>query len=582
MTKSCYWSVLLALLAGQSIVSTSAAEESAPSSRPVLRVVYFVPSDRKPEPDRVEGLDRVMTEVQRFFRNGMGQNAYGAVTFELERDAAGRLRLYEVVGKEAMRAYGRNASDKVRDEVKASLALQNIDVDRETVVIFQLLLDWQGDQAVEIGPYVGGGDAQSGTAWVYDDAKLDPQLLASLKPGGYYQRPCSLGEFNSHYIGGVAHELGHALGLPHERERPQETARRGTSLMGAGNHTYGQELRNEGRGTFLTAAAALPLSVHPLFTGQRRPRADLTCHFTELEATPDKGKLALAGRLTDDPRVVGLVAYCDPQSIAGDYDASGWTSPVDTDGRFRLTIEDLEPGSYELRLRALGAQGDTKYFTFVFQVDEHGQPMVEPLLEGPWLLRAYEAFLAGDKERMAVVAAEAKEAHPKASALHKKLAHYQKLASASPPRPLDKLPATMKSVQLAEVEFEAAATGWGKAFRNQVFHDGDASGLLEVGGTFFESGLYAHAPARHAVRLNKGWKTLHTKYGLQDGHAGSVVFVIKADGREVFRSLAISDHQVHEQVLSVAGTALLELIVEDAGDGNNSDWAVWLEPELRR
>ena len=551
-------------------------------ARPLLRIVYFIPSDRQPEPDRVERLDRVMTEVQRFVRDGMEQNGHGQKSFELERDDDGKLRLYEVHGQEAMRAYGRDAAGKVREEVKVALAREQIDIDRETIVIFQLLLDWKGNQAVEIGPYVGGGDAHSGTAWVYDDAKLDPQLLASLKPGGYYGRPCSLGDFNSHYIGGVAHELGHALGLPHERERPLETARRGTSLMGAGNHTYGQELRNEGRGTFLTAAAALPLSVHPLFTGQRRPRADLTCQIAELKAAASQGKLALAGRLTGDPSVVGVVAYCDRQSIPGDYDASGWTSSIDADGEFQFSIEDLEPGIYDLRLRALGSGGDTRYFAFTFEVNERGQPQIEPLMEAPWLIRAAEAFRAGDKERLASIAAEAKETLLASTALHKKLAHYQKLLSAAPPQPLDKVPATTKRVKLTDVELATASTGWGPALRNQVLPEGDASGLLEVGGSFFESGLYAHAPARHSVRLTKGWKTFSTKYGLQDGHAGSVVFVIKGDGKELFRSSVVKDHQAHEHSVPIDGVMLLELLVEDAADGGHSDWGVWLDPELRR
>jgi hypothetical protein len=584
MPKSRRCRCLVAALAGLqvSITSTAAAQEQTSPGRPVLRIAYFIPSDRKPEPDYVARLDRVMTHVQRFYREGMEQNGHGPLTFELDRGADGKLRVYEVRGQEPMRAYGRDASDKVRDEVKEALARQKIDIDPETFIIFQLLLEWKGAQAVEIGPYVGGGDGRNGTAWVYDDARLDPDLLASLKPGGFYVRPCSLGEFNSHYLGGVAHELGHALGLPHERERPAETARRGTSLMGAGNHTWGQELRGEWRGTFLTAAAALPLSVHPLFTGRRQTRNDLTCQITELDATAEKGKLVLAGRLTGGPRVAGLVAYNDRQSIPGDYDASGWTSRVDSDGRFELTIEDLEPGIYDLRLRPLGAGGDSKHFPFIYEVNGEGRPLVEPLLEGPWLLRAFEAYRAGDKTQLAAVAAEAKEVRPRATVMHKKIAHYEKLASAVQPQRLAEMPKTTTTVHLANVELEAATTGWGPALRDQVSLNGDASGLLEVGGNFFESGLYAHAPARHAVRLDKGWKTLSTKFGLQDRHAGSVVFVIKGDGKEIFRSPVIKDHEIHERAISVASVTLLELIVEDAGDGANSDWGVWLDPQLRR
>jgi hypothetical protein len=60
------------------------------------------------------------------------------------------------------------------------------------------------------------------------------------------------------------------------------------------------------------------------------------------------------------------------------------------------------------------------------------------------------------------------------------------------------------------------------------------------------------------------------------------VFVIKGDGKELFRSQKIADDKVREQNVSVAGVTVLELVVEDAGDGNNSDWGVWLESRLAR
>ena len=45
----------------------------------------------------------------------------------------------------------------------------------------------------------------------------------------------SVGRYNSIFIGSGARELGHSLGLPHDKERADEQSR-GTSLMGSGSH----------------------------------------------------------------------------------------------------------------------------------------------------------------------------------------------------------------------------------------------------------------------------------------------------------------------------------------------------------
>lgn len=379
-----YLSIVLglgALIGTQRPLVGAADLPAAPvRDRPVVRVVYFIPTDRKPEPDYRARLDRVMSEVQRFYRSGMAENGYGKITFELDRDPKGALRIYEVRAKGPMRDYGRNASSKVRREVKAALAKDNIDIDRETIIIFQLLLEWRGDKAVEIGPYVGGGGPRSGTAWVFDDAKLDPQLLTSRKPGGYYHRPCSVGQFNTHYIGGVIHELGHAFGLPHDCEQANDRPRRGRSLMGGGNHTYGQERRGEGKGAFLSAASALPLWVHPLFTGKRTSGAPLTCQFAELNATHEGEKLVLTGRFQDSPRALGIVARNDPVKPAGDYDAVGWVCKVGDKGDFRLEIGELNPGEYDLRLAAYSPSGHAQHHTFHYHIDAKNRPDLQPFI----------------------------------------------------------------------------------------------------------------------------------------------------------------------------------------------------------
>lgn len=60
-----------------------------------------------------------------------------------------------------------------------------------------------------------------------------------------------------------------------------------------------------------------------------------------------------------------------------------------------------------------------------------------------------------------------------------------------------------------------------------------------------------------------------------------MVFVVHGDGRELFRSPLVKDQTLRKLEVDVQGVHLLELSVEDAGDGNNNDWGVWIRPQVR-
>ena len=577
------------VLAGVGVMAVSvcawlsaAAQEAQPQDgRPVLRMAYFIPADREPEPDRQARLDRVMTEVQRFYKEGMAQNGYAGMGFELDRDGTGALRIFEVRGKLPMRGYGRNDSAKVRQEVKDVLAGQGLDIDREVVVIFQLLLEWQDGKATELGPFVGGRGAWPGygTAWVYDDEKLDAALLPSKEPGGYYHAPCTLGQFNTHYIGGVAHELGHAFGLPHDCQSEADYAVKGASLMGSGNHVYGKNLRGEGKGAFLSAASALPLSLHPLFTGKRVKATPATSRLTALEAAFAEGTLTLAGRLEGGDAVKGVVALNLLLDKPGDYHSVGWTCPVAPDGRFRLAVRELKPGNYGLFLRAFTATGVFKTFEFRYAVDGQGIPDLAPFRGVILLLGAQDAFKAEDKALLRRIAAEAGKVLPAGSKVLAKLTHLDKLLSESAPVVLADVRAN--TVLLGDVAYESASVGWGEPLRNQVLA-GENSLQIEIGERFYSSGLFAHAPSSYVYALDGKWTRFTAECGLQNGHYGSVVFVVKGDSKELYRSGVDRGLITKSLQLSVKGVRRLELITEDAGDGNGGDWGVWIEPRLLR
>jgi hypothetical protein len=109
-----------------------------------------------------------------------------------------------------------------------------------------------------------------------------------------------------------------------------------------------------------------------------------------------------------------------------------------------------------------------------------------------------------------------------------------------------------------------------------------ATCFLQLDGQVHERGLFAHAPAVYALALGRQWKRLRAGCGLQDGSEGSVAFVVRGDGRELFRTPTVRDHQPHGVDVDVSAVETLELVTEDGGDGPNSDWGVWVDPELSR
>jgi hypothetical protein len=550
------------------------------ATRPPLLIAYFVPNDREPIPGFVERLDGVMTEVQRFYREGMKANGYGPVTFDLGRAPDGKLEVYVVRAHEPMRAYGRNDASKVRDEVALSLLEKGVRIEGRTVVIFGVLLEWKGERAIEVGPYVGGGDHLSGTAWVYDDALLDPRELGSKKSGGYYGDPCSIGAFNSHYVGGVAHELGHALGLPHVAG-PASNPKH--SLMGDGNHTYGEELRGEGAGSYLHRASAMMLARCRPFAGELPGASDPpVCDLKKIEASFTDGKLSVSGIVAAHPEVFGIAAFNDFEGIPADYDAVGWTSAVEGSGRFRLTMQDLRSGRYDLRIVACHTNGPTSHFAFSYEVDAAGVPDLRPF--SPALLsfrRVVLAYGRGDRDQARSLCAELDQ--PALDpVIARQVRQMRKLLNSASPRALAAVPPDQTKVAISELEFTVQRVGWGMPMRDQVLSEGGSTCFLELEGQVRERGLFAHAPSSYSFDPAGKWKRLTGGFGLQDGHPGSVVFVVRGDGRELYRSPRITDHRYHRMDLDIATVGRLDLVVEDAADGPSFDWGIWVEPTLER
>lgn len=549
-----------------------------------LHVVLWTPADREPAPRYRERLDAILNDIRDFYAREMNRIGFGPRTLKFDHDADGMIRIHVVRGAKPYAHYRTESGHEIRNECLRPLRAAGIEPDKETLVIFCNMSNWDPDKTTisQNSPYYAGGTHRNGTAWQVDSPILDLAGLDKKEPkvrDGQYGH-ISIGRYNSIFIGGIAHELGHALGLPHNRERKDEREAFGTALMGSGNRTYGEDRRGEGRGSFLTLAHALRLASHPIFCGSVKG-IDLKPNAvpSELAITPKGNGFVFSGKVTADPPVYGVVAYMDPEG-GSDYDAPTAMAVPDKDGRFEIDCQEMTPGkAAQLRIVFLQANGvasgflSATPFRYAYQVDKSGradvsaarlrlalQPLVDAVNSRD--MAGVSGFLNGPAATGDARIGEIARRFAATLSPDRKPG-----ADAEGPVPLSDLPAVEER------------TGYGRALRDRLPQE---DGLLGADGRIFAHGFYAHAPARHVWNLDARWKSLKGNAGIADGFDGSVTFVIEGDGRKLWSSQVVKAGQVLPFEINVEGVKQLTLRTGDAGDGNREDWALWLEPVLSR
>ncbi|MGZ0169922.1 MAG: NPCBM/NEW2 domain-containing protein [Planctomycetales bacterium] len=547
-----------------------------------LHLVCWTPSDRELPADYQTRLTRIMEHIRGFYAREMARLGFGERSFNLKYNGQKHLVLHTVKGKHDTSHYAVQSGSEIRNECLPGLKQAGIDASRETILIFCNLATWNEEQRrfTHKSPYYAGGSFRGGTAWQLDSPELDSNNLKLKQPmirDGQYGR-ISLGKHNSIFIGGIAHELGHALGLPHCRARPDETAR-GTALMGSGNRTYGDELRDEGQGSFLTLAHALRLASHPQFSGSVKGMSDrVTASIDDLSIVADGKSIRVTGNVKGEPPVYAVVAYFDPAG-GSDYDSTTATAVPASDGSFELSSDSLRRGKQgELRLfplhvngSAAGQMSRTK-FRYPYSISDNGVPDLSAMQLRFDLAPVLDALARNDRKTAAQLASSLKS--PKAMAIARNLTQ-----PATPTQTPAEYESDSATVALTSLKSDSARVGWGRPAFNRI---PDRVPLLECGGQIFETGIYAHAPAGHTYLLGAKWKKLTGKAGLASGHNGSVEFEITGDGKRLWKSRVVKPGMVVEFDVPLDGVQKVELLTHPTADGPGSDWGLWLEPSLHR
>ena len=570
----------------------------------VLRVVYFHGSDSKPQVGYQARLDRNFKDIQDFYHVEMQENGFRStqkIPLELE---GGKLVVHVVAGKDPTRSYSAAAASaiKIRNECKVALR-GKVDFGSDYVVIICGLVKMNGQKYVFNAPnYALPCDHNFGCSFVHDCDKFDVDLLKDTRSTISYSKEGkqfveTFAKYNTRRLGATAHEAGHALNLPHNSQTKQELSRQGRALMGNGNQVYRRQLWDRGRkGAFLTLATATKLAAHPLLTGSNRDRWKVAkCEFDSINYSLKGKRLEIKGKLRSVVPALAVIAYSDPAEVdIRDYDATSWVGGVGDDGSFQVTVGKHVSGQHELRLAVLLANGATKVPVAIqYGVDKKGVPDVAKLNATQWV-GPIERLLAFGKDAAAGAAAGEllkkleTSGEPPAEELLEQLRHIVTLAEPEKIKLRSLSDVEADSVFLSEVEWERAEAGYGEPARDRVLMTpqqlakNKTAVLLQVGGRFHKRGLYAHVNSSFVFTLDGKWSTFEGAVGLQVGANGRDEFIIKGDGRELFRSKEISGSIAENFKVNVTGVKKLELIAQAWSRAKGGGWAVWASPMLKR
>ncbi|MBB6235760.1 hypothetical protein HDC90_000360 [Pedobacter sp. AK013] len=319
-----------------------------------VNVVYFVPNDLDTLAGYRKRLSDLLLWTQDWYKQEMNRNGYGNKTFGLADDGSGGVKILTIRGSLPKSSYPYSGgSGAVASEVNAYFAAHPADKtsDHTLIIIPRYSIGSNGTPSG--GPFYGTG------RWCYalDYEEMD---IANLGLN------TTVGNRFSVWFGGMVHELGHGLNLPHNRQKVSENSTLGMALMWAGNGALGKSP------TFLTAADAAILNANQVFNNNSNTYyGSVTTTIPKIYASYDSGlaSIVVSGKFTSTGNVTSILYYNDPNvnnegtGVNKDYNAITWESKkIGTDSfRVVMPIADLQEKAdgipYELKVKLVHDNG---------------------------------------------------------------------------------------------------------------------------------------------------------------------------------------------------------------------------------
>ena len=331
--------------------------------RYMLNVVYFIPSGDSDIAESHRRLSEILIDGQNFFRENMKSYGFGNKTYKMMLDKGkNRVKITYLKGENSAGYYPyEGGGSKIINEVNAYFNENPSEKTSDHFLIITPVFDI-GNPDV---PFYGMGRY----CFALDYKDFDIKYLGENSKKGRNA---------TKYVGGLLHELGHGLNLPHSKQRKSDdnNTARGTSLMSSGNYTYGSSP------TFLSKASCAILNncqVISDFPGIFYE--DVSLQLDLINAVYEDGNIKINGKISSGNKVNHVCIYNDPATDDADYDAVSWAVPVQDNKIFEVVMpvnELFQTGEtpYVLRLLFTCENGNSiiKSFAYHFQ---NGTPVFE-------------------------------------------------------------------------------------------------------------------------------------------------------------------------------------------------------------
>lgn len=298
-----------------------------------LNVVYFLGSDTEPVPDYERRISELLLYLQQFYGKEMQRHGYGARSFGLDIKSPGRVNIIEYKAKKPANHYpyenggGGKAARELEEFFKAHPDQKK---SQHTLIIMPTWNDEKNGPDNPGGvPFYGMGR----NCFALDYPAFDIRHLG---------QPTKEGRLLTKWYGGMAHELGHGLNLPHNHQTTSDGKKYGTALMGAGNYTFGT------KPTFLTPASCALLNACEVFSvtpAQKYYQGRPEVETSGISISFKGGQILISGNYKSPQIVKALNVYVQdpPYAVNQDYDAVSFSKQLEKkSGKFSMKIDKKE------------------------------------------------------------------------------------------------------------------------------------------------------------------------------------------------------------------------------------------------